>query len=518
MNLVSKLALYFSLMLALALGSAALSIWSALQADYNLKRLSLANEVYAAHLNLSNHTYQLFKQFGDVLIVGRKDNGESKAELIKAIRADIATIRDLVGREIDLVGDEEIEELSAVSGLEVQIEQLVAALTAITRGEGGNDIANNWGRLSRILDGDIDRDFRERIETSLAGEAKEVADTRAEAEAQLALYRKLTALSAALALIGAVACYIVLRRSVQIRLRALSRGAEQLSSGNLSHRIEAGGNDELTGLARTLNDLAERVGQREQTLRSSNEELEQKVQDRTKRLEVLLNEARKAEANRKRLMADVSHELRTPLTVIRGEADIALRGLKEPEEYREALTMVREAATHTSRLVDDLLFVARHEAGETRLNITEVDLLSVLKPLTDHTGGKVSLLTSLDTAPLKCDIGRIRQALLILLENARHYGGDLIEVRLDPSPDGFRIAVEDNGPGLSEADKENAFDRFFRGSNAAERYGDGAGLGLPVAKSIVESHGGQIRLEDREGGGLCAVMMLPSRIKLWAVS
>jgi len=518
MKLISKLSLFFSLMLALALSGAALSVWSALQADYNLRRLGLANRVYAANLQLSNHTYQLFKQFGDVLIVGRTDNGESKSALIKLIRADIANIRDLIGREIELVGDEEIDELTALSELELQIERLVAELTSITRSEGVSDIAGNWGRLSRILDGDIDRDFRQRIEAALEEEAEEVAETRTEAEAQLTLYRNLSALFAILALLGGMASYLVLKRSIQVRLKALSDGAEHFSSGNLTHRIDAGGKDELTSFAHTLNELADTVGERETALRSSNERLEQKVQDRTKRLEVLLNEARKAETNRKRLMADVSHELRTPLTVIRGEADIALRGPKEPEEYRQALTMVREAATHTSRLVDDLLFVARHESGETRLDIADADLLKILRPLAESCGTKFTILTSLDKAPLRCDTGRVRQALLILLENARNYGGDLIEVRVDSSPDGYRIAVEDNGPGLSDTDKENAFERFFRGSNAAERYGDGAGLGLPVAKSIVESHGGKILLEDRDGGGLSAVMMFPATTRLSVVS
>ena len=217
-------------------------------------------------------------------------------------------------------------------------------------------------------------------------------------------------------------------------------------------------------------------------------------------------------------MADVSHELRTPLTVIRGEADIALRGEKKPEEYRQALNMVREAATHTARLVDDLLFVARHEAGETRLDLAEADLLTILQSVIGTNGAGATVTSSLEQAKMRCDAGRIRQALLILLENAQHYGGGKIEVRVDESPDGFRIAVEDDGPGLSDADKENAFERFFRGSNAAERYGDGAGLGLPVAKSIVESHGGSISLEDREGGGLSAVVMLPARVKLAVVS
>ena len=252
MKLVSKLKLFFGLMLALALSGAALSVWSAFRADHNLVRLSLANDVYDAHLRLSNQTYQLFKQYGDVLIVGRKDDGEGKAELIRSIRAEIANIRELIGQEIELVGDEEIEELTTLSEIELQIEQLIAELTSITRGEGRGDITDNWARLSRILDGDIDQDFRRRIEMALQEEEDEVAETKAEAQSQLTFHRMLSALFALLALLGGGACYVVLYKGMQVRLRALSGGAERLSSGDLTHRLDTEGTDELAGLARTL--------------------------------------------------------------------------------------------------------------------------------------------------------------------------------------------------------------------------------------------------------------------------
>ena len=115
---------------------------------------------------------------------------------------------------------------------------------------------------------------------------------------------------------------------------------------------------------------------------------------------------------------------------------------------------------------------------------------------------------------MRVDAARIRQALMILLDNAKRYGGDEIHMILETTPSGYRIAVEDNGPGMSDADKEVAFERFFRGSNSAERYDSGLGLGLPIAKGIVEAHGGTVQLEDSPLGGLCAVVHLdgPRRI------
>jgi len=208
-------------------------------------------------------------------------------------------------------------------------------------------------------------------------------------------------------------------------------------------------------------------------------------------------------------------------TLIRGEADIALRG--EPKTvnvYQEALGKVREAAEHTAHLVDDLLFIARNESGHARLRVDEVDLKELLLELPQNGSHPAELVTDLEAAPMQGDADRLRQVSMILLENARHYGGNAITIRLDRSPDGYRIAVEveDNGPGMSDVEKENAFARYFRGTNAAERYASGVGLGLPVARSIVEAHGGTIMLEDHEGGGLVAAVMLPRQRPLRAAS
>lgn len=520
MKLIAKLRLFFVLMLLLALSGAAISVWSARQASFFLERINLAHKVYEANLQLSNHTYQLFKQFGDALIVGEPASGPNeKAVLISMIRGDIDRVRLLIGQEIDLVGDEEIAELEELSKLEIQIENLFRELSEIKVHPSGADIAGNWERLSTILDGEIDRDFRARIEAAVAEEAEEARETHILAQERLLLFQGLSAIFAAIATLAALLGFVALRRGVHWPIVKLNEGARQLSSGDLSHRIDVRGRDEIAELADVLNVLAERVEARERRLTSSNEDLEQKVADRTARLEQLLTDSQKAESNRKRLMADVSHELRTPLTIIRGEADIALRGTKEPEDYREALSRVREAATHTARLVDDLLFVARNEAGEARLTMREVDLLQMANGTVDANNSAIPVQTSLTAAPMQGDQDRLQQVLLILLDNARHYGGDAIEIQLHrDSANSYSLTVADDGPGMTAEEKKQAFDRFFRGSDAARRYDLGTGLGLPVARSIVQAHGGEIMLEDRMGGGLKATVTLPAKPLLRAVS
>jgi signal transduction histidine kinase len=272
--------------------------------------------------------------------------------------------------------------------------------------------------------------------------------------------------------------------------------------------------------------MADEIAAREQVLETSNKRLETAVAERTADLERLLTTLKDAEADRRRLLADVSHELRTPLTIIRGEADIALRGADRPStEYREALKRCRDAATHTARLVDDLLFIARRESRETRLLVQVVDLAVLLptviddcRSLSENHGGAVELRSDVDRAILRADPDRLRQVLVILLDNATRHGGGQVRVSLERTADGYRISVEDKGPGLSLRDLEQVFQRFFRGSNAAQTYESGVGLGLPVAKAIVEAHEGQIRAESQPGQGMTVLVDLPAEIHPRAVS
>lgn len=526
MRFVSKLYLLFAGMLALAFISTSLAFWGTQEARFSLKRMDLAHRSYQGHLSLSSHTYQLFKEFGDAMMIGDRDQGVLETKLLAAIRSDIANLRSIIAEEIRLVGGEEVAELQHLARLENQIEDLLEEYQSVLNANYEVPLADDWGRLSRVLDEKVDQDFKRLIQQALDEEWEELSEVQAVTEAKLALKQRLTVLLAVFGAAAAGASLWWLVRDLKEPISRLIRGAEVLARGDLEHRIEAPGNSELACVARAFNRMAGEIAGREQLLESTNRRLEDAVAERTAELERLLATLQAAEAARRRLLADVSHELRTPLTIIRGEADIALRGGdKPPAVYREALEKAREAAGHTAKLVDDLLFIARREAGETRLSIRELDLATLLPEMIRDgrslaVGGnpEVRFHSALVSAPVRADPDRLRQVLMILLDNALHYGGEQIEVRLDSSTGGFAIAVSDNGPGLSKADQERVFERFFRGSNAAGRYAQGTGLGLPVAKAIVAAHGGDIAIASEPGQGATVTITLPSRPFLAAVS
>ena len=519
MKLVTRLNLFFLLMLGLSLGGAVLSIWSARQANFQIERINLAHDVYQGFLGLESHTYQLIKQYGDSMLLGDRDRFTEEPELTTKIRQDIASIRRSIGIEIELVGEEEIKELETLAQIERKIEELVDSLKVVSQNNGPEAFSLSWQRLSDVLDGEIDQEFRALIDYALEEEAEEVVETKTEALENLRNYQFIASIFALTAVIAALVSLHIMHRHLAAPIRQLVNGMRSFVDGQTHHRFGAMGNTELADIGRTFDDLADRVTSQTDDLAQQKHQLQQAVDERTAQLERLLKEARKSDSNRRRLLADVSHELRTPLTIIRGEADIALRGGdKTIEVYKVALERSRDAAKHTARLVDDLLFVARNETGELRLIRKGVDLATLVREAAKTFGNGVIVFVDPEKAQIQGDAERLRQVLLILLDNARNHGGDAIVLRLNSTPQGYRIAVEDDGPGMSEEERARAFERFFRGSNATSRFRDGVGLGLPVALAIAQAHGGTIQLDERPEGGLIAALHLPSGPPLRAVS
>ncbi|NSX55661.1 sensor histidine kinase [Parasulfitobacter algicola] len=513
MHVLTKLRILVSLMVLTLLCSVTLAVWSINQANRHIQRIDLAHTVYQNYLSLYAHTYELFKQYGDDLLIGTDTNLIDHQ--VTEIRTDIADIRQAIGAEIDLVGSEEIEELQALNTIEVRLNRLIFVLSEMSE----SDAPQSWMQLSQVLDAEIDMNFQELIDAALEEESKELIETRAEVAQQLFFYRSLAGIFALIAIVITIATVVLLSNALSRPLARLMSGARKIGEGDYTHRIESTGQDEIAEVAHGINTLAERVQRTTSDLSNQNVQLEKAVKQRTLQLEQLLKEAQEADSLRRSMLSDVSHELRTPLTIIQGEADVALRGAeKTKDEYRDALTRARNAAVHTTRIVDDLLFIARTQAGQPKLKREQVNLLDLVADTLSTFGPNVTFETVLQKAETSLDPVRLRQCLLVLLQNATNYGGDQVICRLDDSPDGYCITIEDDGPGMTEIEKKQAFERYFRGSNASKAYVGGMGLGLPLAKSIIEAHGGQIRLSDREGGGLVASMILPARPHLVAVS
>ncbi|MCI0458674.1 MAG: heavy metal sensor histidine kinase [Gemmataceae bacterium] len=222
----------------------------------------------------------------------------------------------------------------------------------------------------------------------------------------------------------------------------------------------------------------------------------------------------------RRFTADASHELRTPLTVLRTEVELALGKALRPEETQALLGSVLEECQHLTRLTDQLLTLARRDAGLLQPHCEPVGLTALLQsvaetlqPLAEVKGLTLQVISGAKpgTDIVAADAGQLRQVFVNLIDNAVKYtpGGGAVTVELDADTTQFVIRVRDTGEGIPAEHLPRVFERFYRVDMARSRELGGSGLGLSIARSIVEAHGGQIELESTPGTGTTCTVRLP---------
>ncbi|CAM5567842.1 HAMP domain-containing sensor histidine kinase [Streptomyces sp. NPDC091290] len=219
----------------------------------------------------------------------------------------------------------------------------------------------------------------------------------------------------------------------------------------------------------------------------------------------------RAEAERRlrRFVADASHELRTPLMSVRGYADLfQYAAANAPEERERHLARLRAEAARMGVLLDDLLLLARLDAAdvETPLRPVEADLVELVGQAADafratRPGHQLTVVPGPGPVPLRLDPQRIRQVLDNLLTNAAVHTppGTPVSVAVSVADGTAQVSVTDAGPGIPPADAARVFDRFYRVDKARSRDRGGSGLGLAVARSLVEAHGGRITVSGEPG-------------------
>jgi two-component system, OmpR family, phosphate regulon sensor histidine kinase PhoR len=224
-----------------------------------------------------------------------------------------------------------------------------------------------------------------------------------------------------------------------------------------------------------------------------------------------VTELRRLERVRQDFVANVSHEFKTPLTAIQGFAETLLGGaLEDPRSNRRFLEIIREHAMRLARLTDDLLKLARIEAGKLEVEFSPVTLMEVVERCAETTLMKaarkqISLEIDVSPAlpPVLGDASLVREVLQNMLDNAVQYTPEGGRIHLKAAADEREaiISVTDTGIGIPLADQERIFERFYRVDAARSREAGGTGLGLSIAKHIVESHGGRITVESEVGVG-----------------
>jgi two-component system sensor histidine kinase BaeS len=282
-------------------------------------------------------------------------------------------------------------------------------------------------------------------------------------------------------LLAMLLAYTVLRP-----VRDLTRAAQTLASGQLSHRVKVSGDDELASLGKAFNQMAESLQQ--------------------------------AEQSRRDMTADIAHELRTPLAVQRAHLEAIQDGIYSLN--LESLEPVLQQNHTLARLVEDLRTLALADSGQLTLNRTPNDLAELVGHVVERFKPQASSRqVELHLDPVQASLPRvsfdpvrIEQVITNLVSNALRYTPENGKIRLclSSQPGQVHLQVHDDGPGISPQDLPHIFERFYRAGHSRSREEGGTGIGLAIARQLAEAHGGTLTASNHPQGGAEFTLSLPA--------
>jgi signal transduction histidine kinase len=309
----------------------------------------------------------------------------------------------------------------------------------------------------------------------------------------------LTAIIAAVLTVGLVAWfYLGLIRPQFRRLDRLREAAQEIGQENFVVALPVGRNDEIGRLYAETGRMAAALAARRDAVQGEWARLNDTIAQRTEALRAANSRLEEIDAARRRFFADISHELRTPLTVILMEAQI---GRQAGAGTEAAFATIEARAARLNRRIDDLLRVARSDSGQLVLDPVATPLAQIAAQVVEEVQAEVATegltldVTGMPAETVLCDPNWVRQVIVGLVRNAIRHADDGGRLRLAPvvGEDSAGLSVTDNGPGIAPEDHVRVFERFAQAGRAPRQ---GFGIGLALAKWVVEAQGGQITVQS----------------------
>jgi len=292
------------------------------------------------------------------------------------------------------------------------------------------------------------------------------------------------------ALAGILLSFVVIQlltRSLVRPLRAMQSTTGAIAKGDYNARVQVDSTDEIGRLGLSINELAADLGQ-------------------------FMLEAAKTEKLRRDFIANVSHELRTPLTIIRGYSEAIVDGTVDDRAQIDSfLQMVRDEAVRLERLIKSLLDLSKLQTAEARVSFDSVSLAEIVRhvqqmmsPLAEARQIRLQIAIDADLPPVQGDRDRLVQLLLILADNAVKYtpaGGDVTLSLTQTETGALRCSIQDTGIGIPAEDLPYIWERFYKVDKSHQPEDGGAGLGLAIARQIIELHKATVRVSSEPGAG-----------------
>lgn len=511
-----KLAVVIVIIFSFVLLLGAVLYWGSNQVGVYFQRGQTAYETFDHYERLSQEAYRHFKQRLDGLISDNATAVEGVAISKQRLYEAMAALRNTAVTRQNGASPAELEQIARFTAFLEAGEYRFDEVERL-RQQGQREQALQ--ALTKFSEQEIDGKFQPLIDAAIAAERNKAKSARQALEALVNQSRWIAVLVSMVAALFCLVSGVLLLNAVRKPIEALMKGTDEIAAGHLDYRIALAGGDEFAYLASHFNQMAQEFSAQQEKLRQGRLLLEKQVAERTLELRQLNEELIRMDRERREFLADVSHELRTPITVIRGEAEVTLRGKqRDAEEYKDALLRIVDLAMQLSKYVNDLLLLARAETANLQFDWDSLDLTELVAGTVEDfqlMAREKSLEVSAETVVgpiwVHGDRQRLRQVLFILGENACRYSkpGGQIKVELWANGGEAYCSLSDQGIGIPAGDLDRIFERHFRGQNALSSGQDGSGLGLPLAKAIVKAHGGRLAVTSIEELGSTFTVTLP---------
>lgn len=508
--------------LVLAVAFIALMAVTLSTSDHTSRRVAAISDRLAVLNQLSASVGNYGEQAAETLLLGR-----GRADDLAAARIDIerglARLTQATRTEITTLGnmDEVANELPDIEGARRLIELYHAidgAMTTVLSMRRTNPNADSNSAYQSTVSFRLTNELQPVLTSAADSDRNQLA-----AEVSKADTNRTTLLAAAVAvgifgLLAIAGLGIGLWRTIVSPLDQLSARARAIAAGEPDTPAASPMGD-FEPLSHSLTVMATAVAEQQRSFAAAGEKLAIEAEARTTQLRNANEQLREIDRRRGQFLADVSHELRTPLTILRGEADVALRGASDAAVLRESLERIQGQASELGQLLEDLLEFARTAAEDQPFVMADTSIDEVVaaaaqeaRMLASPREVTVVVGPGVGGRHIDADFRRLKQALIIGLDNAIKHSppGTTVTIETGNQEQGVRISIADEGPGVDEADLPRVFERFFRGKDQEDSLSSGLGIGLAIAKDIVERHGGTISLSNRPEGGAMLSIVLPA--------
>lgn len=467
-------------------------------------------------LRLQAHMNRYSENIAELLLLGRSELGDFYSASI-GLRQGLDELERLQREELDFLGNgaerdaEEIETVRTrrMRELFAEIDRKARQLLALH--EDGRH-AEAVEMFEAEIENGLDAELEEQMHLAITDEVDELREVDRRTNALEDSLQLLVAGVGLLGLVVAFCVWAVLARSLTQPIRALIEGSRAIAKGDLAQRIAYDRKDEFADLAEQFNATAATLEAERAALLTEKAELESIVARRTSELSEANERLRRIDQMRTVFLAEIGHELRTPLTIMRGEAEVALRGERTEAEHRDTHGRIVDLAQQMGRLVEDLLFLARAEVGAVRFELQPLAADEVVDAAL-QSARVLAVDTNVTLTPVapcrrlvEGDAERLNQALLIVLDNAIKYSapGSEVDVKLRVAGDALFVRIASRGDTIPADDLPYVFNHFYRGRKAGA---GGVGLGLPIAKWIIDRHRGTISITSAQGRTVVEIVL-----------